>query len=289
MPSTWMAPEWLACPGVPQYSIGWRMGYGEDYVCRLGDWLRGLSPAEQAEYARRFPAPIFWDEPWEDGAEPDGQLCWEHGTYVLRLWRPDGRPAYDRSALEQDFAEGKKLKFLPFWGHTPSKDGSISQSCLSQWWLADFSLDAQRYCCMEQYMMAEKARLFGDREILNQILASREPGQIKALGRQVRDFDSAVWDRCKYTVVLTGNFQKFLQNPALKDFLLRTGDKILVEASPYDHIWGIGMAASHEAVQDPMLWRGENLLGFALMEVRSELRRVCANEDQIDWNLGQPG
>ena len=84
-----------------------------------------------------------------------------------------------------------------------------------------------------------------------------------------------------------GNFQKFLQNPALKDFLLRTGDKILVEASPRDRIWGIGMGASNENAENPAAWRGRNLLGFALMEVRDELRRVCANEDKIDWKLGK--
>lgn len=286
MRRAWMAPQWLACPEIPQYSIGWRMGYGEDYICRLMDWLQGLSPAEQAEYQRLFPAPVFWDG-LEETTQSDSPLYYEHGNYLLRLWRPSGRPAYDRPALERDFAEGKELKFLPFWGNTPPRDGRVNQCCLSQWWLADFSLDAQRYCCMEQYMMAEKARLFDDQEALEEILLTHEPGKIKALGRQVKDFDAAVWDRCKYTIVLTGSFQKFLQNPALKDFLLRTGDKILVEASPYDRIWGIGMDASNEAVQDPMLWQGQNLLGFALMEVRAELRRVCANEGQIDWSLGR--
>ena len=134
-------------------------------------------------------------------------------------------------------------------------------------------------------MMAEKARLFEDKETLEKIMEARSQGKIKALGREVKHFDQTEWDKCKYTIVLTGNFQKFLQNPELKDFLLRTGDKILVEASPRDRIWGIGMGKANENAENPAAWRGRNLLGFALMEVRDELRRVCANEDKIDWNL----
>ncbi|MCI9243276.1 MAG: NADAR family protein, partial [Lawsonibacter sp.] len=180
---------------------------------------------------------------------------------------------------------GKKLKWVHFWGHTPEPDGRITETCLSQWWMAEFWVEAQRYCCMEQFMMAEKARLFGDKEALEKIMAARSQGKIKALGREVKHFDQAEWDKCKHTIVLTGNFQKFLQNPKLKDFLLRTGDKILVEASPRDRIWGIGMGKANENAENPTAWRGANLLGFALMEVRDELRRVCANEDKIDWNL----
>ena len=182
-------------------------------------------------------------------------------------------------------AAGKRVKWVHFWGHTPEKDGHITETCLSQWWMAEFRVEAQPYCCMEQYMMAEKARLFGDKETLEKILEATVQGKIKALGREVKNFDQAEWDKCKYTIVLTGNFQKFLQNPELKDFLLCTGDKILVEASPRDRIWGIGMGKANENAENPAAWRGQNLLGFALMEVRDELRRVCANEDKIDWGL----
>jgi len=284
-----MAPEWLACPEIPQYSIGWRMGYGEGYACRLSNWLDTLSDQEKAEYERLFPYPVFWDSQAveEDDEELDDSLLYDGEDYVLRFWRPHGLPAYDRAALESDAAAGKKLKYVHFWGHAPEQDGSIGSGCLSQWWMADFKVDGHSYCCMEQYMMAEKARLFGDKETLEQILHSSVQGKIKALGRQVQPFDQEAWDTCKYTIVLTGNFQKFLQNPQLKDFLLRTGDKILVEASPRDRIWGIGMGKSNEDADHPAAWRGRNLLGFALMEVRNELRRVCAHEDRIDWDLSR--
>ncbi|MCI8423602.1 MAG: NADAR family protein [Lawsonibacter sp.] len=287
MREKWMAPEWLACPEIPQYSIGWRMGYGEDYGSRLGTWSATLSEEEGHEWARLFPMPVFWDDEsimGDEDSAPD--LYYERDDYFLRHWRPNGQPAYDRAWLEAE-AAGKNLKYVHFWGHTPEKDGHITQTCLSQWWMAQFKVDGRPYCCMEQFMMAEKARLFGDKETLEKIMEATVQGKIKALGREVKHFDQEEWDKCKHTIVLTGNFQKFLQNPELKDFLLRTGDKILVEASPRDRIWGIGMGASNENAANPAAWRGQNRLGFALMEVRDELRRVCANEDKIDWEISQ--
>ena len=85
--------------------------------------------------------------------------------------------------------------------------------------------------------------------------------------------------------MLLGNWYKFSQNRNLREFLLSTGDSVLVEASPYDAIWGIRLAASSPEAQDPMKWRGQNLLGFALMEVRDELRRVTQNEMLCDWSM----
>ena len=192
---------------------------------------------------------------------------------------------YNLEDLKKAYNAGEHFKFLFFWGHTPAADGHINEACFSQWWKCGFRVEDVEYSCAEQFMMAEKARLFGDEETLEKILEARVQGKIKALGREVRNFDQTEWDKCKHTIVLTGNFQKFLQNPKLKDFLLRTGDKILVEASPRDRIWGIGMGKANENAENPTAWRGANLLGFALMEVRDELRRVCANEDKIDWNL----
>lgn len=133
-------------------------------------------------------------------------------------------------------------------------------------------------------MMACKAELFGDREIREQILGCSDPKQIKALGRKVRGFDQAVWDKFKYAIVLNGNWLKFSQNRPLREFLLSTGDSVLVEASPYDNIWGIRLSANLPEAQDPFKWRGQNQLGFALMEVRDELRRITQNENLCDWS-----
>ena len=126
-------------------------------------------------------------------------------------------------------------------------------------------------------MMASKACLFNDEETLDHILKSSDPKEIKALGRQVKNFDKEAWDEAKYLIVLNGNYRKFTQNPALRDYLLSTGNRFLVEASPYDRIWGIGLAADDPRAMDSSQWQGENLLGFALMEVRDDIRRAYQN------------
>ena len=126
-------------------------------------------------------------------------------------------------------------------------------------------------------MMAEKARLFGDEEVREEIMNTSDPKLMKALGRKVRNFDPQVWDKVKYSIVLNGNYYKFTQNKEMMDFLLSTGDKILVEASPMDTIWGIGFGKENEKAKNVAMWRGQNLLGFALMEVRDEIRKVYQN------------
>lgn len=181
-------------------------------------------------------------------------------------------PAYGLGELQRYYQTGKKMEYLFFWGHQPAADGKITASCLSQWWMADFVENGEPYCCMEQYMMAQKAHLFGDDAVLEEIMQSRLPKQIKALGRKVQGFDSDVWDAYKYGIVLNGNLQKFAQNADLKAYLLSTGNAILVEASPYDDVWGIKMSA--DLAGNPLEWRGQNLLGFALMEVRVMLKSI---------------
>ena len=120
--------------------------------------------------------------------------------------------------------------------------------------------------------------MFEDEETARKILESDDPQKIKKLGRQVRNFDDQTWNEIKYSLVLNGNYNKFTHSDELRRFLLSTGDSVLVEASPYDCIWGIGLGADSDDAQDPRKWRGENLLGFALMEVRDEIRKVYANE-----------
>ena len=275
-----MPPPWLAYREIERYSIGWRMGYGEDYIYRFGDWLDTLSPEERAEYRALFPEPVTWKGWWDD---EDTSEVLEHGGFWVEAWQPEGRPKYTCQRIQQEFAAGKMRELCLFWGHRPAQDGRLTKSCLSQWWMEDFWSIANSYLCMEQYMMAGKAQLFGDEEIRKEILECSDPKQMKALGRKVRGFDQKVWDKFKYAIVLRGNWCKFSQNRDLREFLLSTGDSVLVEASPYDNIWGIRLAASSPEARDPMKWRGQNLLGFALMEVRDELRRITQNEMLCDW------
>lgn len=121
-------------------------------------------------------------------------------------------------------------------------------------------------------MMAAKARLCGDAETAGKILAAPHPGAAKALGRQVRGFDEQRWVQHRFEVVVAGNLAKFGQHRQLGDFLAGTGSRVLVEASPRDRVWGIGLAADDERARSPERWQGLNLLGFSLMEVRRQLR-----------------
>ncbi|MEU8205175.1 NADAR family protein [Streptosporangium sp. NPDC049046] len=160
-----------------------------------------------------------------------------------------------------------------FWGHRPPRSGGVGAGCLSQWWPADFVVDGVVYRTAEHFMMAGKARLFGDEESAAAIVAADHPGQVKDLGRRVRGFDEEKWTAARFDLVVRGNFAKFGRHADLREFLLGTGERVLVEASPVDRVWGIGLAADDERAEKPELWPGLNLLGFALMEVRHALRR----------------
>ena len=172
----------------------------------------------------------------------------------------------------EDLGDGSGLDFVFFWGHQPPKDGVVGPSCMSQWWPAPFSVDGIAYPTAEHFMMAGKARLFGDVEVEERVLAASTPKQAKALGREVRPFDGARWEEARMEIVVRGNLAKFEQNPQLRRYLEGTGDAVLVEASPVDRIWGIGLAEDDPRARRPREWRGLNLLGFALMDVRERLR-----------------
>ena len=187
---------------------------------------------------------------------------------------------YDRDAIKARYSNGERLKYVFFWGHTET-GGQVTKGCFSQWYPSVFTADGVTYRTAEQYMMARKALLFDDREMLGEIMAAKHPKQCKTLGQQVRGFDQAVWDRHKYQIVLEGNLAKFGQNKPLLDFLLGTGTRVLVEASPYDKIWGIGLPADDPRTENPHQWRGQNLLGFALMEARDQLREIMKKEMSI--------
>lgn len=184
-----------------------------------------------------------------------------------------GTPAETRSreALEALVAIGKRPKYLLFWGHRPQPGGQIGPGALSQWWPSPFVVDGETYATAEHWMMAGKARMFGDEQIVPRILEARTPAEAKSLGRQVKGFEEERWVAGRFELVVTGSVAKFGQDGALLGYLLGTSQRVLVEASPLDRIWGIGLAADDENAVRPARWRGLNLLGFALMEARARL------------------
>lgn len=152
--------------------------------------------------------------------------------------------------------------------HNPEEENGI----YSNWYLSDFVVDGILYSSMEQYMMYQKALLFQDQDIANQILDISDVARIKALGRAVRNYNDIVWAGLRQLVVYKGLLAKFSQNPGLKNALLSTGDQVMAECAVKDTIWGIGLSMRDERRFDMAQWRGQNLLGFSLMEVRNCLK-----------------
>jgi len=173
--------------------------------------------------------------------------------------------------LQRVIREGKKPTYFFFWGHQPEKDGKIGKSCLSPWWPASFTVDGLTYPSAEHFMMAEKARLFGDSATQEKIIAAASPSTAKQLSREIQGFDQKTWNKAKFEVVVCGNLHKFGQDKQLRTFLLSTAPRVLVGTTAVDSLWGIGLASTDVRTRHPEEWKGQNLLGFALMEARQRL------------------
>ena len=130
--------------------------------------------------------------------------------------------------LPDHIEKEEKVKFPFFWGHQPDKSGLITSTCFSQWWNSPFFVENVIYKTSEHWMMAQKALLFGDKDIFEKIITSKSPGEAKELGRQVNNFDASVWEEKRFDIVLQGNLHKFGQHKELKEFLLNTKERILV-------------------------------------------------------------
>ncbi len=164
------------------------------------------------------------------------------------------------------YSQTQETKEFVFFWHEYEGNG-----CFSQWYRAPFTVEGITYQTCEQYMMAKKALLFNDIEYYYLIMNEADPAKVKAYGKAVRNYDDELWDSCNEEIILHANYAKFSQNPSLKAALLNTGDKQLAEASPSDLNYGIGLEASDPRATDPAKWKGKNLLGKALVRVRSLL------------------
>ena len=152
--------------------------------------------------------------------------------------------------------------YVFFWG-----------SVFSNWYPCIFIYENQRFNNSEQAFMWEKARFFKDEVSADAILRETNPRYAKALGRKVKGFKAEPWMVNGFTFMVAVNYAKFSQITDLKETLLSTGDRTLVEASPYDKIWGIGLSQDDDRCLNEIEWRGMNLLGQALMNVREKLNK----------------
>lgn len=161
-----------------------------------------------------------------------------------------------------------KNNFYLFWG-----------GIYSQWYEAPMTINGVEYNCCEQYMMAMKAVLFEDDDILKQIMDTTDPKKQKSLGRKVKNFNQSKWESICKDIVFVANMNKFRQNPQLQADMLMQPDNIeWVEASPYDKIWGIGLGADNKLAWDKDTWQGTNWLGEAITKVRDILIKEKENE-----------
>lgn len=178
---------------------------------------------------------------------------------------------YDLDWLKTQADNNEPLKYIFFWGHTPKQEGVVDHACFSQWFPAPFVVNGHTFKTAEHWMMAQKALLFKDQAAYARILACKSPAEAKKIGREVLDFDPDVWEAARFDIVTEGNIHKYTQHPELGTYLKGTGSRVLVEASPRDRIWGIGMSKNHADVMNVYKWQGLNLLGFALMAARDRL------------------
>lgn len=160
-----------------------------------------------------------------------------------------------------------KQNVIGFWRETKK------YGFMSQWYPSKFTIEENEFTSCEQWMMFQKAVLFQDPENAMLILEMKNPKEIKKMGRKIKNFNGKIWDQNKFEIIYRGNLEKFVQNDDLREQLLATQDNILAEASPYDKVYGIGMYPNDPNVQYPERWKGENLLGQALMKVREELKK----------------
>ncbi|RKE52771.1 NADAR family protein [Sphingobacterium detergens] len=181
---------------------------------------------------------------------------------------------YDIKWLTDRFENGDTFKFIFFWGHTNKQNQEIGKFIFSQWYESPFTVNNITYKTAEHWMMAQKALLFDDKKNFEKIINCNKPGEAKELGRQVIGYDDRIWNERKFEIVKLGNIHKFNQHPELAIYLLNTESRILVEASPVDTIWGIGMSQDDSDIENIYCWPGQNLLGFALMEVRDFLNQI---------------
>ncbi|MEJ1242011.1 NADAR family protein [Chryseolinea sp. T2] len=180
---------------------------------------------------------------------------------------------YDLAWLKRKYDGGDRPEFV-FFGDESASNETPGVATLTQWFPSPFRVDSDQYHNAAHWMMVQKARLFNDPQAASELLSLSDNKEIGERGKQISGFDQKHWDDHRYNIVLQGNLHKFSQHQTLHAYISGTYPMVLTEANPKDSIWGIGMPAGAPGITDPYQWKGLNLLGFALMEVRDILAGI---------------
>lgn len=244
-----MKPLWLQYPNIVPMDIGWRMGAGESYAMEFHDWYEELSEEDKAEYRELFPVPALWSGFWDPDCECIG-FYEDAGEFSVLLWDGDGTPKYNKAEIQKQLSENKKIITFPKYEPENASEKpcfllSPENEDTAFEWLTDF------YDSISEFLETGKAAFKND---------EREEE----------------WEELKYSSALNAIWQNYGENIDDNN-LLETGDSILVMTDPDDKVWGAGLSWNDPDLADPSKWPGENLYGFALMEVRDEIRRIWKN------------
>lgn len=268
-----MKPLWLKYPDLECPSIGWRMGSGEDYAGKFWGWFNQLTDEEKEEYKKLFPEPFDWKDAYCDDFS-DGADVISFGDSFAYKWEFK----YGKEWLEKEMDEGKNKEFFIFSINGSTNNEKIDENCFGLDYETKFSFIEKRYSNINKYIQARKEDLFLSDEERERRNEAYYFGEVETPTLEIENFDEKVWEQFRYTVLLDGLWRKFFENKDLRDYLLSTNDQVLVYADSNDSVYGIGLSKDSLDVKNPKKWNGENLLGFGLMIVRDELRRVTENE-----------
>ncbi len=177
----------------------------------------------------------------------------------------------------------------PQWDANPDYHFFWGGYC-SQWFKSTFEEFGETFNTAEQFMMAAKAKTFGDEESYQKIMAEKDPSEQKKLGKKVKNFVPETWNAIARDFVTLGNYDKFTQNPEYLEFLMENRGKFFVEASPYDKIWGIGLGEGAIGIENPANWQGTNWLGQCINKARDLIVHdnteveVESLRNKLNWN-----
>lgn len=293
-----MPPLWLRFPKTERHSSDWLSDDLDAYVKQFNQWYATLTVEARQKYQNMFPEPKVWHgyyALWDNQLGND-EIAFqpyqkpEHWQNAITLWSDLATAKYDLAVFQKQIELGKHFRYFYFDERLlDDMHGNQTPAYFSPHFFTPISDYHADYANLDQYIVGQKMAIFEPKDgesIRDKIALLRTAEDVQRANEKIKNFNQAIWNIHEYSVLLNGNYQKFHQNEKLRDLLLATHHQILVYATDDLHL-GVGLHQGEQQILDPLQWRGKNLLGFALMEVRDELARVWQFADIIDWKKYQ--